>query len=152
MAQDKRGMPLSQPCSSDSSRTSQTPTRPKPPPTQALNFPATRRPFNCCKCAVTSRHGGATCLRCNHLMCSECQVSSIETDIVINPISAVRPTLATANEQEQTFPVSSSTRSAKKKKFSVLELGKMLEKSASLTSRMGENEAGPNGLNRRTEY
>ncbi len=79
-------------------------------------------------------------------MCSECQVFSLESDIIIDPIPTVEIDVETLREQEEinpiadpihivgkhienpkkqkeNYPVSTNTRSAKKKKISVIELG-----------------------------
>lgn len=69
-------------------------------------------------------------------MCSECQVWSIETDIVIEPVPPVEPDVE-APRNEEGLPVSANTRSTKKKKVSVLELGEILEKTASMKESVG---------------
>ncbi len=79
-------------------------------------------------------------------MCSECQVFSLESDIIIDPIPTVEIDVETPKEQEEinpiadpihivetdmenpkkqkeNCPISANTRSAKKKKISVVELG-----------------------------
>jgi len=112
------------------------------PPTSAPRS----RPHICCRCAHISRHGSPICYRCNHPMCSECQVFSLESDIIIGPIPTVEIDVETPKEQEEinpiadpihivqtdmenpkkqkeNCPVSANTRSAKKKKISVVELG-----------------------------
>ena len=144
-----KGKSLEQPSSCISPSNPLTPTRMRPqtllPPTPSK--PKTiRRPYNCCQCTSTARHGGITCFRCNHQMCSECQVFSIETDVVLDPLPKIEPIVETPKKKEDNLPVSANTRSAQKKKISVLELGKLLEKSASMKEGMGRSEAGPKDL------
>ena len=75
-------------------------------------------------------------------MCSECQVFSIETDIVLDPIPKDELIVETPKKQEDDLPVSANTRSAQKKKISVLELGKLLGKRAGMKEGTGQSDGG----------
>lgn len=120
-------------------------------------------------------------------MCSECQVFSLESDIIIeliptveqdvknseeqqeinsvadpiptvesiietpkkqeeidpspDPIRIIETTIETPRREEKNVPVSANTRSAKKKKISVMELGELLKQSVNLEK--GQSEADP---------
>ena len=152
MAGRKNCRSIEKPSSCVSSTNPLTPTKSRPPARLTPILPSKskmiRRPYNCCQCTSTVRHGGITCFRCKHQMCSECQVFSIETDFIIDPIPTIEPTVKTPKKQADDLPISANTPSAQKKKISVLELGKLLEKSASMKEGTGQSEVGPKDLKR----